>query len=117
MRHYKPSVPFCVAMKLLTPTVTRIKGTDTKVFSDPEDSPQVFGSFRTFGGSETTENNLHTVIDTGTVETWYRPDIKPDCRFYMCETGEVYEIIGRPENINGRNQYLRIRVQAIGGTP
>lgn len=116
-RNYKPSMPFNVAMRLLTPIETNVKGTLKKTFTnDPEaDGTLFYGSFRTFGGTESTSNDLYTVIDTATIDTWYSPDICADCRVYIESTGETYDILGTPENINMRNQYLQIKVRKVGG--
>jgi hypothetical protein len=70
-------------------------------------------SWKTYGGTEQTNNDLFTVLDTATVETWYRPDIKSDCRVKLWSTGQVYEIVGNPENINQRNQFSRFKVRAV----
>ena len=86
-----------------------------KSYSAPEDSALFFGSFRTFGGAENVENGVYTLIDTGTIDTWYRPDIKADCRIYICETEQVYEIISDPEDIDMRHQYLQFKVRKVGG--
>ena len=117
MRRYKPQAPFDVAFKLLKPTSSVVKGVTKKVFPNPEDADLFFGSFRTFGGSENTSNDVYTVFDTGIIDTWFRPDITSDCRIYICETGETYEIINRPENIEMRHQYLQFKVQKVGGKP
>lgn len=114
-RQYKPKAPFRVKMRVLIPTSEKVKGSVKKVFTDPEASPYFYGSFRTFGGTDTTVDDLLVVQDTGTIDTWYRPDIKSNCRIYIENTGETYEILGDPENINMANQYLRIRVRKIGG--
>lgn len=118
-RKYKPAMPFNVAMCLLVPTVTTVKGVRKPVYPqpDPDDKEQLFfGTFRTFGGTESTENDVYTVIDTATIDTWYNPAIKADCRIYLCETGETYEIKSNPENIDMRSQYMQIRVQRLGGS-
>lgn len=114
-RNYRPITPFTVAMKLLTPNTEMVKGTVKKTFSDPEDSPLMMGSFRTFGGTESTANDLYTVYNTAVIDTWYRPDVKTNCRIYICDTGETYEIISEPEDIEMRHQYLQFRVQKVGG--
>lgn len=114
-RSYKPNVPFNVPMKLLTPSTVKVKGVNKKVFPSPDGAPLIKGSFRTYGGTETVVNDVFTVIDTATVETWYRPDIKANSRIYLCDTEETFEVIGRPENIEMRNQYLKFRVQRVGG--
>ena len=56
------------------------------------------------------------MINTATVETWYRPDIKADCRLRLTD-GAVYEILGAPENIEMRNQFCKFKVRAIEGNP
>ena len=119
MRQYKPNTPYNVPIILLSPTYTRVKGTDQKTYPSPnleEPGDTLFyGSFKTFGGTEMTENELYTVIDTATIETWYRPDIKAGCAVYVIETGKTYEIVGTPENIDMRNQFLKFRCQCIDG--
>lgn len=113
MRRYKPQQPFNTAMKLLTPKTEKVKGVTKKTYETPEDV--FYGSFRTFGGSENTSNGVYTVYDTAIIDTWYRPDIQSDCRIKICETDEVYEVIGRPENIDMRNKYMQVRVEKVGG--
>ena len=115
-RNFKPQVPFDVAMKLLVPVETKVKGTTKKEFPNPSDVEQVFfGSFRTFGGTENFSNNVYTVFDTATIDTWYNPDISSDCRIYICETEEIFDVITRPENIGMRHQYMQFKVQKVGG--
>lgn len=116
-RNFKPHTPYNVAMRLLVPTSVMVKGVRKDVFSEPEDSWLFYASFRTFGGTESFSNNVYTVISTATVETWFDPRIQSDCRIYIEETGETYEIINQPENIDMRNQWLQFRIQKIGGKP
>ena len=117
MKNYKPPT-FDVAMKLLTPTTTVVKGVSKKVFPDPKSVETVFfGSFRTYGGTENMSNEVYTVFDTAVVDTWYRPSITADCRIYVCETGEIYDVISRPENIDMRHQFMQFKVQKVGGKP
>lgn len=115
---YKPKTPFNVPFFLQTPTVSIVKGIPTKTFT--ESATTRFCSFRTFGGTESSENDLYSVIDTATVETWYDPAITAACRIRVAPTdgsgsGKVYEIISTPENIEMRNQYLVVKVRAITG--
>ena len=116
-RDYKPMMPFDVAMKLLTPIETKVKGVTKKTFTAPEDSPLFKGSFKTYGGTENFSNDVYTVFDTAIIDTWYNPNITNECRIYICETGKVYEIKSPPENIGMRHQYMQIRVEAVGGKP
>lgn len=115
VRSYKPKVPFTTAMRLLVPVTTKVKGVAKKTFSSIEDSRLFFGSFRTFGGTEMTENDVYTVVDTAVIDTWYDPVIKADCRVYIEETNQVYEIVGDPEDIDMRHQFCQFKVKKVGG--
>lgn len=111
MADFKPSFPYSTPIDLLSPTYTEKKG--TKVKNYPAHGQRINCSWKTYGGTESTVNDTVAVIDTATVETWFRPDIKADCRVRLFSTGEMYEIIGKPENINQRNQFLRFKVRAV----
>ena len=117
-RQFSVFSPFEVAMKLLKPIETKVKGVVKKTFPDPDTIKEVFfADFKTYGGSEYMSNDVYTVFDTGTVRTWYNPEITSDCRVYLCDTGEVFEIKTRPEDINMRHQFMSFKVQKIGGKP
>ena len=115
MAAFKISEPFTVALMLLKPSAAVTLGVKSKVYPKLENGIRINGSFKTFGGTERDVNGLYTVEKTATIVTWYRPDIKADCRIGIPATGEVYEILGAPENIDMRNQYMRIRVMLIEG--
>lgn len=116
MATYKPAAPFNVAFKLLQPITTKVQGVTKKAFEAPEDvQSYFFGSFKTFGGTERDVNGVYTLEDTATIDCWYDPAIKANCRVYVCDTGATYEVIGTPENIDMRNQYLRFKVKRVGG--
>lgn len=110
---YKPNA-FTVPMYLYIPSLSSVKGVSVKTY--PSDGILIYGSFKTYGGTETEQNGLYSVIDTAIVETWYRPDISEGCRIKLANSPtKSYEIIAPPEDIEMRNQYLRIRVQAVAG--
>lgn len=116
MRGYTPAVPFNVPMFLLIPTIKNVKGVDVKTFPAPSEGELIFGSFRSFGGTETENNGVLTVTDTANIETWFRPDIKAACRICLAEQpSKIYEILGTPENINMQNQYMKFKVQSVAG--
>lgn len=115
MAGFKLTSPLSVPMVLLVPTYSNVYGVKEKNFPEMKDGISFFGSFRTFGGTERNINDVYSVEKTAVIDTWYRPDIKADCRIGIPTTNEVYEILGAPENIEMRNQYLRIRVRAVEG--
>lgn len=113
---YKPTAPFNVAMKLLKPVTSKVQGVNKKTFEAPElVNEYFFGSFRTFGGTERDVNGVYTLEDTATVDCWYDPNLKANCAVYVCDTGAIYEILGSPENIDMRNQYMRLKIRKVGG--
>ena len=111
MPSYTPNTPFNVAAYLSKATTTSVKGVTKKTYTK-SDQP-FFCSFKTFGGTETQVNGVTVVENTGKIETWYNPDITADCRITIDDV--EYEILGTPENINMRNQYMVIRLRAIKG--
>ena len=84
-------------------------------FTYTESATVYFGTFRTFGGTESVKDGLYSVIDTATLETWFTPDLKANCRVHLLESDELYEVVGTPEDIQKRHQYLKARLQAIKG--
>lgn len=114
MSNYIPSLPFAEPAHLLIPTYgPPVKGVPQKKY--PADGELFYCSYKTFGGTEVVKNDVLVVEDTGYVETWFRPDIKSDCRVKLLSTGRVYEIIGEPENINMRNQFTKFKMRALKG--
>lgn len=114
MNDFTPSSPYNVPIELLIPIrYENKKGVNIPVF--PESGIRLNCSFKTYGGTETNKNGVYSVIDTANIETWYRPDIKADCRIKVLTTGAIYAIIGEPENINMRNQYCKFKVQRVKG--
>lgn len=115
---YKPPLPFNVAMKILKPTISTAYGVVSKTYPKADEVDHkwmFFGTFRTFGGTESKTNDTYTLLDTATIDTWYRSDITADCRIYVLDTAETYEIIGTPENIGMQYNYLQFKVQKVGG--
>lgn len=112
MKIFTPSFPYSTAMELFTPQYVSVKGVTQKIY--PENGIVIYCSFKTFGGTENTENGLYSLIDTATIETWFRPDIKSDCLLKDTD-GKTYEIIGIPENINKRNQFLKFKIKSVRG--
>lgn len=115
MAAFKPSAVFSVAMRLLIPIYSSSLGVTKKSFPANDEGEMFFGNFKTYGGTERNVNDIFEIEDTANVETYYRPDIKSDCRVYVPMTGAVYEVFGEPENIEMRNQYMKFRVRRIKG--
>lgn len=116
MADFKLTAPLSVPMMLLVPKSTAESyGVRTKVYPELKDGIPINGSFRTFGGTEIEINGVLSIENTAKIDTWYRPDITSDCRVGLLQTGQIYEILGEPENIQMRNQYMRLKVRLIEG--
>lgn len=113
MARFKLAAPLSVPLLLFIPTTTTTLGVETKTY--PVAGLLIYGNFRSFGGTEREVDGLYSVEKTATIETWYRPDIKSNCRIQVIASGEFYEILGEPENIEMRNQYMRIKVRQVKG--
>lgn len=115
MASFKLSGPLSVPLMLLIPKYSDAYGVEKKTYSDIKDGIVFYGSFRTFGGTERDTNGIYSIENTATIETWFRPDIKSNCRIGVLQTGAIYDILGEPENIGMRNQFLRFKVIEVKG--
>lgn len=120
MSKYKPDLPFNVPFVLLAPTKTTVSGVSKKTFPSMEDAVQdsnniFYGNFKTYGGTERDVNGVYSIEDTANVETWYRPDIKSDCRVARANDGAIFEIINEPEDISLRHQFMKFKIKRVKG--
>lgn len=98
--------------QILVPTKTVILGVTKKEYT-PGDT--IFCSFKTFGGTEKNVNGLYSIEDTANIVTWFRPDIKSDCKLKRLTDGAEFEIMNDPENIDMLNQFLKFKIMRIKG--
>lgn len=112
MADYRPNVPFSTPMYLFIPQYVTMKGSTKKVY--PKTGELIYCSFKTYGGTERTTNDLYAIEDTANIETWFRPDITSECILATID-GAKYEIINEPENINMRNQFSKFKIRRIKG--
>ena len=116
MARFKLAAPFTVPIFLLIPTYTEEASVTKKTFPAATEGILINGNFKTYGGTERDVNGVYSVEDTATVETWFRPDIKADCRIALADDPTaIYEIINQPEDVELRHQYLRFRVRRVKG--
>lgn len=112
MKDFKPNLPYTTPFFLIkTKERKRVKGVAVKE-REKEEKPR-FCSFKTFGGTEKVINGTTVVENTATVETWFTPEIKANAAVEI--GGVTYEILGTPENINMRNQFMQFKVKAVKG--
>ena len=115
MKSFKPATPFSTPLILLIPTETKSYGVTADKYPEIKNGILFFGSFKTYGGTEREVNGAYSIENTAVVETWFRPDIKGNCRVYVPEAGTTYDILGEPENIAMRNQFLKFKIIEVKG--
>lgn len=101
-------------MRLLIPEYEEYNGVITPIYNK-DSGPLFFANFKTFGGTETIVNEKYSIIDTAQIVTWYRPDVKSDCRVVRLTDGAIFEMMNEPEDINGRHQILIFKVKRVKG--
>ena len=109
---YRPKDSFVTPLVLLTPTYTSVSGVSKKTY--PTTGDIIFGSFKTYGGTERDVNGVYSIEDTANIETWYDPRIKAECRIVL-QSGAVYDIINEPEDIEQRHQFMKFKVRRVKG--
>ena len=112
---YNPSeaAQMTTAMRLQTPVTVNSYGVNTKTWKDIDGV--IWANFKTYGGTEKTDNDILTVEDTANLTCRYNPDIKSDCRLIRLSDGAAFEILGEPENIEMRNMFLKFKVRRVKG--
>lgn len=120
MANYRPNLDNTIPLVLLVPTYQNIEGVNKKVYPSVEAALQnqnnlFYGNFKSYGGTERDVNGVYSIEDTANIETWYRPDITSECRIAIANSGAIYDILGEPENINMRNQFLKFKVRRVKG--
>lgn len=111
MADFTPTLPYNVPFFVHTPSTKKVKGVGKKFYE--KNDTVFYCSFRTFGGTEKTINDVIVIEDTATLETFYDPLIKADCRIEI--DGKMYDILGTPENVKMRDQFLVMKVRAAKG--
>lgn len=120
---YRPSdaAQMTTAIQLQQPVKTKSHGVSQqksygvsqKSYKDVDGVVMV--NFKTYGGTEKTDNGILSIEETAQIVCWYRPDIKSDTRVVLLQTGAIYEILGEPENIEMRNMFLKFKIRRIKG--
>lgn len=117
MANYRPveADQMTTPLKLQKPIYDVVSGVTTlKGFEDAIE-PFFYGSFKTYGGTETNINDVYAIKDTASIVCFYRPDINSSSRIIRLTDGAVFKVIAEPENTDQRNQFLKIKVERVKG--
>lgn len=111
----KPPEQMVTPMRLQHRSITNVSGAKEATYADAEVDPIIMCNFKSKGGTEAVHNGQYIILDTATVQTWYRPDIKKGDRLILEQDGSAWDIKGNPENVEMRNQLLILKLQNAGG--
>lgn len=112
---YRPTAIFNTPLVLLKPIYEDVKGVTQKKYQTIEEGFKFNASFKTYGGTERTVNDIYVIEDTANIETYYDPIFSGDCVIVNLNTMKQYEIIGDPEDIEQRHIFTKFKVRRIGG--
>lgn len=98
--------------KVLTPTEKRVNGCIVKTY---EEGDVFFASVKSYGGTETILNNVYVIQDTLSIETFFREDIKSNCKIRLLDENSDWEILNTPEMINREKKIITFKVKRING--
>ncbi len=101
------------ALRLPIPTAGTAYGVAKKTYTNA--NGVIMANFKTFGGTEKVVNDVLSIEDTAQVVCWYRPDLKAGCRLVRLSDGASFDVLGDPENIEMRNQFLKFKVSRVKG--
>lgn len=107
---YRPTEAFNARAELYNPTTTTVKGVVKKTWVKVDD---INCCVKTYGGTDSISNEVLTVIDTAKIVTWFRPDITSASQLRI--GSKTYEVIGEPEDIELRHQFLQLKVRGVKG--
>lgn len=112
---YRPneSAQMTTPLRLQVPVTTSSYGVKEKTWE--EANGVIVANFKSYGGTEIESNGVLTVEDTAQIVCWFRPDIKANCRLVRLTDNAVFEVLGEPENIEMRNQFLKFKVRRVKG--
>lgn len=112
MASWTPSAPFTAPMRVMDTVTAKVNGVWTKTRTPGR---LFMANARTFGGTEVERDGQVVVEDTVRIETWYAPDIVSGSAIRMEEDGSLWEVMGSPEDILMRHQYLSLKARRTKG--
>lgn len=109
---YKISYPLNVPIQILNAKFEKINGVNCKTFSE---GSIIYGSIKSYGGSEKIIDKQYSIEDTIEVESIYTPELTSSCHIKLLDDNSEYEILNTPENIERRNLYLKFKARRVHG--
>ncbi len=103
---------FACQIRIQHRVTTTINGAPEISYTDANPALD-YCSFKGKGGSERIEAGKISVLDTGEITMWYRPDVTERDRILLNDDSSLsYEVIN-VENIEMRGQYMILKVKRV----
>lgn len=112
MMDYKPQGPFDVRFQLLKHTNTNVKGVNVESYTEDF---KAWCSLIQYGTNEINFTDLKANQNSWSFESYYSSKIKAGDRIKILKTGEIYDIVGTPENVRMRNMYIKFKMVLTNG--
>lgn len=110
MSSYTMQERYSTPCRVLIPSVEKINGVVTKTYKEGK---VFFASVKAYGGTESVLNNVFVIQDTLTIETFYREDVKGDCKLQLMDDFSIWEILNTPEQIDREKKTITFKVRRI----
>ena len=109
---YQPKQPFITPLQLFQATKTKINGATVKRYSE---SQLIYGTVRSFGGSESVRDGVYISEDTAVIDSWFTPNISAGDKVVMLDDNSEWEVIGTPEDIERKHRFIQFKVRRLRG--
>ena len=103
--------PFRSVFHILEPTFEHVYGVDTRTYKD---IGTFHASARSFGGTESVENGVMSVVSTKVLQTPYDKRLKASVRL-LDETGVQWEVLGEPEDLEEKHRFMMFKIRKVVG--
>lgn len=110
MSNYTMQKRYSTPCRVLKPTTKKINGCVVKTY---EEGDVFFASVKSYGGTDTIINNVYVIQDTLSIETFYREEIKSNCKVKLLDDNTEWEIINTPEQIDREKKIILFKVKRI----
>ena len=109
---WTPSAPFTTPAVVLRSAYSKVNGVTVRTRTEGQ---RVNVCARSFGGTEKDEDGVISNVSTMVFQTWYTPEIRAGDAIRLLEDGTEWEVVGDPEDISMRHQWLQFKGRRIQG--
>ena len=113
MSEFTPDLPFRTPFKILKRSIKKVNGVNQEKFTEQKET--LYCTAKSYGGTEKIINDVYTIVDTLTFQTYYTPAISKGDKILLLDDNSEYEVLASPENINRANKWLVFKGERFSG--